>query len=132
MTLVPAGRKDEEFRDRAATSIPGFVDSEQYGLLDADDRKIPGLVFAALAAYVLVLEERILKGTAAAGASIAIEHALHVFEEMAASGDDQLKNLLVTEVYENWDESEASELLRSRFGPEADALYRRWIERTSH
>jgi hypothetical protein len=45
MTLVPTRRTDEEFRDQAATSIPGFVDSDQYSLLDTDERKVPGLVF---------------------------------------------------------------------------------------
>jgi len=130
MTLVPARRRDEEFRDQVTTSIPGFAVSDQYRLLDSEDRKVPGLVFAALAAYVLTLQEHILKGGEAASFSPAIDRTLDVIEAMASSGDDVLTNLVVTEIFENWNQPEASEVLRHRLGPKADALFRRWLEGT--
>ena len=50
-------RDYDKVPDLLTTEVPSFSESEEYRLLDAEDRKVPGLVTAAFTRYFEGLQE---------------------------------------------------------------------------
>jgi hypothetical protein len=100
------------------TEVPGFLDSEEYRLLDSEDRKVPGLVTAAFTRYFEGLRE-----------ADALERCYAVIEKLAVSPDPEVQNLVVTEIFENLQGSDESlGKIREQLGPESRRLYQQWME----
>ena len=124
MALTATEQPERRAVERLLAEVPRFSESESLLLLDDEDREVPGLVFSAFASFLLFEQRRIPAGES----SIAIDAGLALLEEFASSDDDTLHNLLVTEVFENWDEGTESTSLRGQLGEHASALHRRWID----
>ena len=104
-------------RDYAAELLrvaPRFAVSREYHSLDAEDRAIAGLVFAAFSRFC---EASLTERQASEECSNAIEH-------FASMNDAEAHNLIVTEVYEGFRHPELSVRLLL---PLSRALYERWI-----
>jgi len=100
------------------TEVPGFLDSEEYRLLDSEDRKVPGLVTAAFTRYCEGLQE-----------ADALERCYAVIEKLATSSDPEVQNLVVTEIFENLQGSDESLVkVKEQLGPESRRLYQQWME----
>ena len=106
-----------QFAERFMLEIPGFIDSEELKRLDEEDRKAPGLVFAALAAYV----ERSLDDV--------VGVAARIIEDAAAADDGELHNYLVTEIFEQWHDADPRDHARLvlSLGPHGRRLYDQWM-----
>ena len=111
-------RDYDKVPDLLTTEVPGFSESEEYRLLDPEDRKVPGLITAAFTRYCEGLEE--------AGA---LERCYAVIEKLASSSDPEVKNLVVTEIFENLRGSDESlRKIKEQLGPESRRLYQKWME----
>ena len=104
--------------DLIATAVPSFLESEAYDLLDAEDRKVPGLVTAAFTRYFEGLQE-----------ADELEKCYAVIEKLATRSDLEVQNLVVTEIFENLRSSdEGLRKIKEQLGPESRRLYETWIE----
>ena len=111
-------RDYDKVPDLLTTEVPGFFESEEYRLLDSEDGKVPGLVAAAFTRYFEALQE--------AGA---LERCYAIIEKLASSSDPEVKNLVVTEIFENLRGSDESlEKIKEQLGPESRRLYQEWME----
>lgn len=124
MVLIVEEQPERRALERLIAEVPGFSESESFLLLDDEDREVPGLVFSAFSGYLLLEQRR----TPAGESSISVDSGLALVEEFASSSDDSLQNLLVTEIFENWDESDDSAALRDKLGKHSGELYHRWID----
>jgi hypothetical protein len=102
---------------RFVTEVPGFAGSDEYRRLDQEEREKPGFVFSALGRFTQF------------ASTDALEVATSIIEDSAATDDQELHNYLVTEVFEQWDDTETGTRARLRLalGPNGRRLYDRWM-----
>ena len=108
--------QSEAFARRFATEVSGFASSDEYQLLDKEDRQRPGLVFAAVAKYLENADDD------------EVLTAAQIIEEAASTDDGELHNYLVTEIFEPWqsiDIDSRGRLLRF-LGTRARRLHSQW------
>ena len=117
--------------DLILANVPALASAPSYQLLTRDQRRVSGLVAAALTTFMEDLQHRALARTLDADQLNSLENAYLLVESLASSKDIEVQNLVVTEILENIRAEEAAlrEML-SRFGPNTASLYRRWIERS--
>jgi len=121
--------KEREFDrvpDFLATAVPSFVESEQYRLLDPEDQKVPGLVCAAFTRYFEQLQQAEIN---AGDKSDALERCYAFIEDLALSPDPAVKNLVVTEIFENLQgPNQTLKKMKERLGTESRRLYQSWVD----
>ena len=82
-------------------TVVGFCDSIEYGQLDDELRRVPGLVCAALARYLVRGQEAEARDGELTGRDAeALESAYQAIKVLAASGDDEVRTLLKDELFE--------------------------------
>lgn len=114
MLRVPG--QSEMFAQRFVRDVAGFATSDEYQVLDDEDRRRPGLVFAAVAKYLENADDRTVQGAA------------EIIEDAAATDDGELHNYLVTEFFEPWQSvgARTRERLLRFFGPQTRRMRDRW------
>jgi len=95
---------------------PHFAASAEYQSLECQDRACAGLVFAALARFF----------EASFAGRLAVEECSNAIEHFASMNDAEAHNLLVTEVFDGFQNAEISVGLLLPF---SRALYDCWIGR---
>jgi hypothetical protein len=109
-TIIPPMDYEGELLRR----VPRFALSAQYRALRDEDRKYPGLVFAAFARF---METSIADNAA-------VEECRQAIEWFASKDDPEAHNYIITEVFETFRQPEIS---RELLLPQSRALYDRWI-----
>lgn len=106
--------------------VPEFFDTEEYlGLkkLGRDLAEIPGLICAAYARYIC----RILDGQTSH--SNLVERCFNLIEEWASHSDQEIHNLIVTEIFENVRLPKSGERQFSdRLGASSRRLFEVWMK----
>jgi hypothetical protein len=107
--------------------VPDFFESAEFKQLRVDDVKLPGIVCARFAAYLVWLHETFnQKRTEKIRSNLA--KCYLAIERLASSGDPLVQNVVVTEIFETLDCGLiVLEQIKSRLGPQARALYDEWI-----
>jgi hypothetical protein len=93
---------------------PTFAASTEFVSLDAHEGTYAGLVFSAFA--------RFMEGCG--GNQPAMQECRNAIEHFASSNDSEAHNLLITEVFEAFDEPETT---KTQLLPKSRELYDRWI-----
>ena len=107
--------------------VPSFAQSEELRLLGDGSETIPGLVCGAFARFLCRLHETASKDDSA-DHHLEFDRCYAMIEWMASSRDAEVRNLLVTEIYELLaDHATILGEVRARLRPASDALYRQWI-----
>lgn len=94
--------------------VPSFSSSNEFVTLSDDERASPGLVFSAFAKFI----------EASLGDQSLVVQCANAIEHLARMQDDDLDNLLVTEVFESFcHPTECRKLLL----PNSGNLYDKWL-----
>lgn len=113
---------------RAALEIPGFGESPEYLSLGEKLRSVPGLVLGQLGFYLSRLQAETLQGKVLTGTARALELGFRFLEQLSASGDAELENLVVVEILEpRHEDADVYSAFLGRLGPASKALHERWI-----
>lgn len=100
--------------------VIGFSDSDEYLCLDAEDRKSPGIVCGAFANYISKIYRK------GGDVDSILNSSFNVIESLSLVQDNDIKNLVVTEILENIRFDKYPELLQ-RLKKVSKALYEQWL-----
>ena len=107
--------------------VPSFAQSDELRLLGDGLDATAGLVCGAFARFLCRLHETDSKDDSVHHQR-EFDQCYAMIEWMASSRDVEVRNLLVTEIYEVLaDHPAILEEVRGRLRPASDALYRQWI-----
>lgn len=100
--------------------VIGFADSDEYHLLDDDDRKYPGIVCGAFASYICRINGQ------GGETDVIIDNAFEVIESLCLTQYSDVEDYIVTEILENINFYEYPELI-GKLKHRSKLLYDRWL-----
>lgn len=110
--------------------LPEFVESPEFARRHPADRKLPGVVCGALADFLQRNQAAALTDASKKGV---LDRAYATIERLASSTDAEVQNLVVVEIFENFDcDRVVMEEIRRRLLPASLNLYETWIENRGH
>lgn len=119
--LVPGEYAD--LPDFLIRSVPGFGTSPEFALV-ADCFDLPGVIVGALRSFLERLDTASRADDFDASSAASLEAVYRVIEAMASSGDPEVQNAVVVEIFEHLQEDQS---IRENLHPLSRALYERWI-----
>ena len=108
-------------------TVPGFRDSPEYQLV-AEHHDLPGVIVGALTPFLVRLETTSQEGTLDAKEAASLDGTYRAIEALAASGDPDVENAVVVEIFEHLHASpRILAAIRGALRPASSALYARWV-----
>lgn len=107
-------------------NVPELKDDSSYIYLEQNDLLLPGLIFAAFACHIKKLHDQLESDSQQLSAKEELEKSYQVIEELCLLNNNNIDNLIVTEVLENIEYGKHP-LVIEMMGKQTHDLYRRWI-----